>query len=195
MPPPGSEGAMGIHKEMLRELMRNPEQMNILLESAFSASTVSEQNKNLVRERLKKMTEMSRNDPGQLEKMFDTMFANDLNDLNDPNNLINNLIKNPHMNPFLQTGGQPGRQTPFPGQAFPEGEEYSYQEDPYNSAFLPPKDFNRDAALAKYSKELEQLKEIGYSDEKLNLLALFFTDGDLTKAVNLILDWKNERQQ
>jgi len=180
--PGGSEDYVGMmDKEMLKELMRNPEQMNMLLDNFFAINKTPEEYKAVIKESFRKMSEIEKNNPEQLDQMINMLMANN-----------GMMMNNPQMNPFFNAGQQ-NRQGQFPTQAS-SGADDAGHEYPYNNAFMTPKDFNKEAALSKYSKELEQLKEIGYSDERLNLLALFFTDGDLTKAVNLILDWRNERQ-
>lgn len=52
--------------------------------------------------------------------------------------------------------------------------------------------FNKEEALQKYRDKVNELIEIGYPDKELNLIALVYTEGDLNKAVNLLMDWSME---
>jgi Ubiquitin family len=54
--------------------------------------------------------------------------------------------------------------------------------------------FDKTEAEKKYSEELKSLAAMGYVDVNLNLAALYYADGDLDRAINLIITWTQEEE-
>lgn len=162
------DGMQAMMHSKMKELMKNPEQMKMIMEASLSMQNIPEQTKAMMRDNINKFSEMAKTNPEQFEVF------------------INHILDNPNMSNLYMGQGMGG----FGGQA----PSFSAEAPNRGSSNLPPgvPSFNREEALRKYSSELQELQQIGYSDVEMNLVALVCTEGDLTKAVNLIMDWTSE---
>ncbi|KAI5188813.1 ubiquilin [Nematocida minor] len=169
-----AEGQDGMHAMMqskMKELMKNPEQMKVLMEASLSMQNIPEPTKKMMMDNINKFADMAKTDPEQFE-----MFVNHI--LDNPN--LSDLYMNQAMGGGMPQGGFPGQQ---PSGSMPAN-------IPSGMPGMPS--FNREEALSKYKSELSELQQIGYNNVELNLIALVCSEGDLTKAVNLIMDWTSE---
>ncbi|EIJ88750.1 ubiquilin [Nematocida parisii] len=170
------QGMNGNNSEMqsmmqsrMKELMKNPEQMKVLMEASLSMQNVPEPTKKAMMESVDKFAEMAKTNPEQFETF------------------MNHMLDNPNMYMNQGMGGIPGFGQGM-GMGMPSQAQGSQQTQ--MPAGLPT--FNREEALQKYKSELMELEQIGYNNVELNLVALVCSEGDLTKAVNLIMDWTSE---
>lgn len=167
----------GIHAAMqnkMKELMKNPEQMKLLMEASLSMQNIPEPTKKMMMDNINKFAEMAKTNPEQFE-----LFVNQILD----NPTMSDLYMGQAMS-GMGMGGMGGQYAPANAQSFPT--------EPSANIPMGMPSFNREEALKKYSSELLELQQIGYSNVELNLVALVCTEGDLTKAVNLIMDWTSE---
>ncbi|KAI5159144.1 ubiquilin [Nematocida ausubeli] len=155
----------------MKELMKNPEQMKVLMEASLSMQNIPEATKKTMMDSINKFADLAKSNPEQFESFMNHMMDN-------PN------LSNMYMNPGM--GGMPGF-----GQGMPQQPQAQGAQQVQIPAGMMPS-FNREEAMKKYQSELLELEQIGYSNVELNLVALVCTEGDLTKAVNLIMDWTSE---
>ncbi|KAH9386373.1 ubiquilin [Nematocida major] len=163
----GQAGTNAAMQNRVKELMKNPEQMKILMEASLSMQNFPEPTKKMMMDNINKFADMAKSNPEQFEAF------------------VTHILDNPSM---YMGPGMAG--FPPAGDMLGAGRERAPAGAPFGVPGMPS--FDREEALAKYKTELAELEQIGYSNVEMNLVALVCTEGDLTKAVNLIMDWTSE---
>ncbi|KAI5186334.1 ubiquilin [Nematocida homosporus] len=173
----------------IKELLKNPEQMKSLMEASLSMQNIPEATKKSLMDNISRFTEMAKSDP----EHFNTIM----------NYVINNSADMPNLRDPFMFGMPPNANSatqPNPSSISSNSSLGNSTAPTANSAANPTPQsvmytmpFDRDEARQKYSEKLMELESIGYTDSEMNLIALVYSDGDLTKALNLILDWSGEQ--
>lgn len=176
---PGAAGAAGAMDAKIMELLKNPEILRMFLESYFPNQSAYPTTKEFAMENLQKLIEMYKSNPEQYNALLNYATSNPEIFKSINNNLFANMGNPGHVHGAgASAGANPG------GMPNPQ----------HNNAFgygVPQ--FDRKAAMEKYSAQLAELETIGYVNKEMNLIALVYTEGDLEKAVNLLLDWSNDQ--
>ncbi|KAI5181015.1 ubiquilin [Nematocida sp. AWRm80] len=157
----------------MKEIMNDPERSKALLEASMVLSNVPEETKVAVRESMNNIAEMAKSDPEQF------------------NNTISQLMQ--FADPALMRSFQPPTQSATGPLGHPQGTPGA-SAMPTPDSIMCTMPFNEQEANEKYKTKLEELEGMGCTNKKLNLIALVYSEGDLTKALNLIFDWSDDQK-
>ncbi|KAI5171742.1 hypothetical protein NEFER03_1047 [Nematocida sp. LUAm3] len=161
------------------EMMKDPEQMKAILEPSLAMHNIPESSKKALLESANRFAELSKSDPEQFQNIMDYVIKN-------PD--LANMTGNPFAPQGAAQGGAQGGMPGMPGNGGPR----SGGARPTPESIMYTMPFDKSEAMQKYAQKLAELESIGYTDSDMNLIALVYSDGDLSKALNLILDWTNE---
>lgn len=163
----------------MKDMMRNPEHLRTVMDACLSMQNASPETRQTVISGLDNMVSIAQNNPEQFDTLINEM---------DMAAGMQNLMQQPFAVPFAQPqAGQPQMQPQTQGQQGQQGQVPSPRSIMYS---MP---FNKEEAAQKYAAKLTELETIGYTDRESNLIALVYSDGDLSKALNLLLDWSSEQ--
>lgn len=149
----------------MKEMANNPEQLHAALSMSLDFQGVPEPEKKRMLESMKSSFVVLRENPEYFEKFLSEMAS-------DPS-LMNGL------------GGMGG----YPRNVQPMESIESAMSKPMTH----PMPLDKEEEMGrKYVRQLGELESMGYTDKELNLMALVYANGDLNKAVNLLMDWLEE---
>lgn len=165
-----------VMKERMKELTKNPEMLRMLMTSSLAMQPdIPEETKKEMIKNIDMFIEMAKTNPQGFEE-----FSNYI--LDNPNLAhVSNMSNS-------QTADSFARQM----QSMGIGSQGGAQRGPVPNSALNGLSVKREESLRKYATQLQELEKIGYTNVDMNLMALECSDGDLSKAVNLIADWASE---
>lgn len=180
----------------VKELMKNPEQMKSMMEASLMMNNVPEEYKDIVREQIDKLTQLSHENPAQFDALMNQLV--EASDLMNPSMSGNLAQMFPGMGQNPQNSGRPQMDHHHPGgmNLNPSSTPNSFPNIPpqvnlLDFSSLPP-NFNVEEEAKKYTDQLNSLRSMGFVDEPLNVIALFRTDGNLEYALHLIMEHRDK---
>ncbi|OAG31605.1 hypothetical protein NEDG_00080 [Nematocida displodere] len=160
----------------IKEMMKNPDQMRSIMDACLTMQNVPEEGKKAALQNIDAFSAFAKTNPEQFDVFINQITSGDF-----PNNLGGMGAGMPSFPAPPQSGSQPAPPATQQGQV------------PSPGTIMYSMPFNKEEAAVKYAAKLLELESIGYTDKEINLVALVYSDGDVTKALNLLLDWANDQ--